>query len=63
MSLVPMASLGGACGVATPHIDLVIDLASTFHGVDYRRVGRTVDTLGLARRNVKEISQLLAGGT
>ncbi|NNM53981.1 MAG: NADP transhydrogenase subunit alpha [Spirochaetales bacterium] len=63
MSLVPIASLGLSLNVATPNIDLVIDLASTFHNVDYRAVGRSVDSLGLAGRSVKDISQFLAGGT
>lgn len=63
MSLVPMASLGRSLGVATPNMDLVINLASTFHNIDYRSTGRSVDSLGLAGRSVKDISQFLAGGT
>ncbi len=62
MSLVPMSSIGHSLGIATPKIDLIIDLASAFHSVDYRSVGRTVESLGLTGRSVKHISQYLAGG-
>jgi len=46
--LVPLASIGSAVGVNTPAVDLVINLASELCQVDFRRRGRTVDTLGLA---------------
>lgn len=61
MSLVPLASLGHALGIATPAIDLVIDLANLMHGTDYRASGRTVETLGLAGLGVKQIIRLVVG--
>lgn len=59
MSLVPIASIGSMLGVATPAIDLIIELASTLHGKDYRSEGRTVERLGIAGLSVKEIHNLV----
>jgi opine dehydrogenase len=46
--LVPIASIARQLGVATPVIDLFIDLASTLLGEDLRAIGRTAASLGLA---------------
>jgi opine dehydrogenase len=62
MSLVPMASIGAMLGVPTPTIDMVIDLAQLMHGTDYRAVGRTVETLGIAGMNVEQIHRLVTEG-
>jgi opine dehydrogenase len=59
MSLVPIASLGRALGVATPTIDMIIDLACLMHRVDYRAFGRTVERLGLAGLSVKQILEVV----
>lgn len=59
MSLVPMSSLGAMLGVPTPMIDMIIDLGSLMHGVDYRAEGRTVERLGLAGLSVKEIHRIV----
>ncbi len=59
MSLVPMASLGAMLGVPTPTIDMVIDLGSLMHGVDYRARGRTVESMGLAGLSVREIHRIV----
>ena len=61
MSLVPLASLGKHLGIATPAINLIIDLACLMHHTDYRKVGRTIKTLGLAGLNVEQIGQLVVG--
>jgi len=61
MSLVPLSSFGSMLGVPTPAIDMVIQLASILHSTDYRAVGRTVETLGLAGLTVKQIRQMVAG--
>jgi len=58
MSLVPMASIGAMLGVPTPTINLVVDLASLMHGVDYRAAGRNVENLGLAGLSVQDIHKL-----
>jgi opine dehydrogenase len=61
MSLVPLSSLGSALGVPTPAIDMIIRLGSILHSTDYRAVGRTVESLGLAGLSVKQIRQMVAG--
>ncbi len=62
MSLVPLASLGQMLGVATPAIDLVIDLAEMMNDADYRSGGRTVKTLGIDGMSVEQIHKLVADG-
>ena len=57
MSLVPLSSLGSMLGVPTPAIDMIIQLGSILHATDYRAVGRTVESLGLAGLSVKQIRQ------
>lgn len=59
MSLVPIASLGSMLGVATPSIDMIIELGSILHGRDFRTEGRTAERLGLAGLSVKEIQSLV----
>jgi len=61
MSLVPMASLGQKLGVATPTIDMMIQLASLLHGRDYRAEGRTTKKLGLDGLTLKQIRQWVVG--
>jgi opine dehydrogenase len=61
MSLVPIASIGAMLGVATPVTDMVIDLGSMLHDTDYRAVGRTVETLGIAGLTIRQIQQLVGG--
>lgn len=62
MSLVPIASLGELVEVPTPTIDSVILLGSVLHGVDYRSIGRTAESLGLAGKSLKEIRQFILDG-
>jgi opine dehydrogenase len=45
--LVPIASIGRELGVATPALDIFIDLASMLVGEDLRQGGRTAASLGL----------------
>jgi opine dehydrogenase len=59
MSLVPISSLGAALGLATPTIDMIIDLGSIMHRTDYRASGRTVESLGLAGLSVQQIHSLV----
>jgi len=62
MSLVPIASLGRMIGVPTPTIDAIIHMGSLMHGVDYWAEGRTVETLGLSGKSLKEIRQFILDG-
>ena len=61
MSLVPMASIGEMLGVQVPTIRAMIHLASTVHGRDFWKEGRTVDHLGLKGMSVKDIRLMVAG--
>ncbi|MCX7776021.1 MAG: NAD/NADP octopine/nopaline dehydrogenase family protein [Spirochaetaceae bacterium] len=62
MSLVPMASMGALYGVPTPAIDFTIDLANMMHDTDYRRYGRTVETLGIQGMSVEALHRLVTEG-
>jgi opine dehydrogenase len=53
--LVPLASIGWELGVATPAIDLFIDLACLLLDEDLRAGGRTAASLGLAGRSAGEM--------
>jgi opine dehydrogenase len=61
MSLVPIASIGKMLGVSVDTIEMIVDLACLAHGVDYRAVGRTAESLGIAGLSVKEIRQMAVG--
>jgi len=62
MSLVPIAELGHAFGVATPAIDTMVRLASIIHGVNYRARGRTLERLGLAGMTLDEVRRYVETG-
>lgn len=53
--LVLWSSLGRALGVPTPLADACIQLASVLTGVDYRATGRTLESLGLARDDLRRL--------
>jgi opine dehydrogenase len=57
--LVPLASFGLLAGVPTPTMDALITLASTINQTDYRRRGRTVESLGLAGMSIDEIVSMV----
>jgi opine dehydrogenase len=61
MSLVPIASLGGMLGVATPTMRAIIEMAGALNGADYWQCGRTVERLGIAGMTVKELRLLAIG--
>ncbi|MFW6381276.1 MAG: NAD/NADP octopine/nopaline dehydrogenase family protein [Bacillota bacterium] len=63
MSLVPVASIGEMYGLETPVINMIIDLANIVHDTDYREIGRTVDSLGIAGLTVRELKNLVNWGT
>lgn len=60
--MVPAAELGKAIGVPTPAIDSVITLTSIMNRTDYRREGWTLESLGLAGRNLEEVLAVLSSG-
>lgn len=57
--LVPISSIGKMLGIPTPTIDSIIQLASVAQNKDYWKLGRTVETLGLAGKTVKEIIRMV----
>ena len=59
--LVPDSELAKKAGVATPTIDAMIDIASVACQEDYRKTGRTLETLGLADLKREEIISLVNG--
>ncbi len=64
MGLVPISDVASAVGVETPAIDHLISEASGILGRDFRRVGRTLDKLGLVRNCVKEnLANIISGRT
>jgi opine dehydrogenase len=60
--LVPMASIARELGVATPVMDLVIDLACTLLGEDLREGARTATTLGLGGLDAREMIAFVETG-
>jgi opine dehydrogenase len=60
--LVPMAEIGRLVGVETPVIDALITLASVISRTDYRKKGLTLEAMGLARLNAKELRTIVHEG-
>ena len=58
----PLAELGRLAGVATPHMDCVIYLASVVRGRDYRAEGLTLERMGLANTTPDAVQSLLWEG-
>ena len=62
MSLVPIASLGEMLKVETPTIRAVIHIASIMRGIDFWKIGRTVEKLGIKGMSIKGIRLLAVTG-
>lgn len=60
--LVPIASIARELGIATPTIDLLIDLASLVLEENLRTAGRTAASLGLAGRDAAAMNAYVEGG-
>ncbi len=60
--LVPMAALGRLAGVPTPTIDAIVRLMSRTVGIDYGRMGLTLEKMGLIGRAPADLAQFLQGG-
>jgi len=63
MSLVPISSFAKMCDVETPTIDLIIDLANTVYERDFRKEGRTTESLGVSGLSPEEIINLVNNGS
>jgi opine dehydrogenase len=59
--LVPMSSIAHHLGILTPVIDHVVGICSQLYGTDFRKIGRTVDSLGLANKDRDEIIDYVSG--
>jgi opine dehydrogenase len=60
--LVPMAALGRLARVATPAMDLMIDLANLAIAADLRRNGLTLEKMGLQSKAPRDLPRFLAEG-
>jgi opine dehydrogenase len=60
--LVPLASIAEMIGVTTPVIRSLITIASVLNQVDYWKVGRTTDKLGISGLKVEELKKYLTTG-
>ncbi len=61
--LVTWANLGDLAGVETPLIDAFVHIASSMHGVDYFKEGRTLKNLGLDNMTVGQLLTYVNTGT
>jgi opine dehydrogenase len=62
-SLVPIASTGKMLNVSTPTIDSIIQLGCGLNECDYWSQGRTVENIGIAGMNVRDLRLLAIGET
>jgi len=60
--LVPMSQLGEKLGIATPLINAFIEIASVMNEEDYRKTGRTLESLGLGELDISQIIKLVENG-
>ncbi|MFX1512265.1 MAG: NAD/NADP octopine/nopaline dehydrogenase family protein [Promethearchaeota archaeon] len=60
--LVPLSSLGKALSVPTPAINAFINLVCVFYGIDFCKVGRTCEKLGLSDMSAMEIKSYVETG-
>jgi len=60
--LAAWAALGEQFGVPTPILNALVDLASAAAGIDFRRLTRTPQALGIAGLDKQELLSLLARG-
>ncbi len=60
--LVPMTGLARLAGIATPAMDVLIDLANIALGVDLRQSGLTLAEMGLAGKAPGDLSRFLFEG-
>ena len=57
-----LVSVGDYIGVPTPIARSLLTLAGAVTDIDYRKTGRTLESMGLADKSPQELSQFLEGG-
>jgi len=60
--LVPWSEMGRRLDVTTGAIDALISLGSVMNGIDYRTEGLTLERLGLAERDLRDLGGFLERG-
>jgi len=60
--LVPISNLGDLCGVETPAIDAVIEMACQLYECDFRYTGRSLANMGLVGMNPQEVAEYVELG-
>lgn len=63
MSLVPIESLGKMQGVKTPTIEMIINMANIVYETEFRKYGRTAESLGLAGLEKRQILNFVNKGS
>lgn len=61
-NLALLTSVGDQCGIDTPIADSLLKLLGVIVGEDFRKTGRTLESLGLSDIGLKELEQLLYNG-
>lgn len=61
-ALVPWTEMGRELGVSTPTMDALVALGSTMNAIDYRTEGLTLEKLGLAGRDLRDLDGFLERG-
>jgi opine dehydrogenase len=61
-NLALLCSIGDFCNVETPIADSFLKLLGVLVNEDFRKTGRTLESLGLARMPLEEISKILHDG-
>lgn len=59
MGLVPMVEIAKLIGVATPELEFVIDLVDKVLERDFKKTGRTLETMGLEGLTLEQIRAML----
>lgn len=62
-TLVPLEQIGQVAGVPTPMVSAMVSMAAALSGVDHRRTGRTLDSLGLGGLDHEELRSWLASAS
>lgn len=57
--IIPMSELGKVAGIQVPIMEALITMCSTLLHTDFRRKGRTLESLGLSGLTVKEILDII----
>jgi opine dehydrogenase len=60
--LVPIAWLGKLAGVETPLMNHIIDLAGLACAIDFRKTGRTAQSLGISGYSIEQLRELVRHG-